>query len=351
MLCRLERLERLERPSTPHTLSCIHTRYPHPLSSPLSSPPALTPPALPSPPVSSPAILTRYPHPSALTHCCWSSRSRVLRPPASILTAILTPDPDTTAAGRPSPPLSSPLSSPVSSRLSSPPGPHTTAAGRRAVVSSVPASILTGILTPILTPWPSPPHRCWSSRRRVIRPRLCPYRYPHRYPPLSSPLSSSPVPHHQCWSSRRRVASPLSHPYPHPLALTTGAGRRAVVSFVPASILTAILTTILTAVLTPRPSPRVLATAPREYRRCTSSSHRAVVVSPRSPPSPLRPRVRAVLHACSSSSRRASSGSHLASCTRVRRSKRPGKTHRDKYHESLRDVGGLYLAGSGQRQQ
>ena len=83
----------------------------------------------------------------------------------------------------------------------------------------------------------------------------------------------------------------LELPYPHPLALTTGAGRRAVVSFVPASILTAILTTILTAVLTPRPSPRVLATAPREYRRCTSSSHRAVVVSPRSPPSPLRPRV------------------------------------------------------------
>ena len=79
----------------------------------------------------------------------------------------------------------------------------------------------------------------------------------------------------------------LELPYPHPLALTTGAGRRAVVSFVPASILTAILTTILTAVLTPRPSPRVLATAPREYRRCTSSSHRAVVVSPRSPP-PVR---------------------------------------------------------------
>ena len=263
MLCRLERLERLERPSTPHTLSCIHTRYPHPLSSPLSSPPALTPPALPSPPVSSPAILTRYPHPSALTHCCWSSRSRVLRPPASILTAILTPDPDTTAAGRPSPPLSSPLSSPVSSRLSSPPGPHTTAAGRRAVVSSVPASILTGILTPILTPWPSPPHRCWSSRRRVIRPRLCPYRYPHRYPPLSSPLSSSPVPHHQCWSSRRRVASPLSHPYPHPLALTTGAGRRAVVSFVPASIRTAVLTPILTS-------------SPVPHHQCWSSRRRVI---------------------------------------------------------------------------
>ena len=445
MLCRLERLERLERPSTPHTLSCIHTRYPHPLSSPLSSPPALTPPALPSPPVSSPAILTRYPHPSALTHCCWSSRSRVLRPPASILTAILTPDPDTTAAGRPSPPLSSPLSSPVSSRLSSPPGPHTTAAGRRAVVSSVPASILTGILTPILTPWPSPPHRCWSSRRRVIRPRLCPYRYPHRYPPLSSPLSSSPVPHHQCWSSRRRVASPLSHPYPHPLALTTGAGRRAVVSFVPASIRTAVLTPILTssppvphhqcwssrrrvirprlyphryphpyphplalttgaarrvvsfvpasiltgiltAILTPRPShhqcwspscrrvirPRLY---PHRYphhhpHRCphppaltTSARHRAarvpkmhlVVASRSGRVSPVPPQsaatTRAVLHACSSSSRRASSGSHLASCTRVRRSKRPGKTHRDKYHESLRDVGGLYLAGSGQRQQ
>ena len=168
--------------------------------------------------------------------------------------------------------------------------------------------------SPILTPWPSPV--------LVIAPSC------HPSPPLSSPVSSPPGPH------------------------TTSAGRhRAVVSFVPASVLTAILTTILTAVLTPRPSPRVLATAPREYRRCTSSSHRAVVVSSRSPPSPLRPRVRAVLHACSSSSRRASSGSHLASCTRVRRSKRPGKTHRDKYHESLRDVGGLYLAGSGQRQQ
>ena len=151
----------------------------------------------------------------------------------------------------------------------------------------VPASIRTAVLTPILTSSPPVPHhQCWSSRRRVIRPRLyltgilTPILTPWPSPPVlvvtschSSPLLSSPV------------SSPLSSPPgPH----TTSAGRhRAVVSFVPASILTAILTTILTAVLTPRPSPRVLATAPREYRRCTSSSHRAVVVSPRSPP-PVR---------------------------------------------------------------
>ena len=167
--------------------------------------------------------------------------------------------------------------------------------------------------SPILTPWPSPV--------LVVAPSC------HPSPPLSSPVSSPPGPH------------------------TTSAGRhRAVVSFVPSSILTAILTTILTAVLTPRPSPRVLATAPREYRRCTSSSHRAVVVSPRSPP------VRCD-HACVPSCMRvrrrraARVRGRTSRPARARRSKRPGKTHRDKYHESLRDVGGLYLAGSGQRQQ
>ena len=43
----------------------------------------------------------------------------------------------------------------------------------------------------------------------------------------------------------------MSHGYPHPPALTTSAGRRAVVSSAPASILTAILTGILTVILAP----------------------------------------------------------------------------------------------------
>ena len=43
---------------------------------------------------------------------------------------------------------------------------------------------------------------------------------------------------------RAVVCSPVSHGYPHPPALTTSAGRRAVVSSAPASILTAILTGI-----------------------------------------------------------------------------------------------------------
>ena len=104
----------------------------------------------------------------------------------------------------------------------------------------------------------------------------------HSSPPLSSPLSSPP-------------SSPLSSP----------------------------------------PGPHHECSPPR--RASTEDAPRRRIAQwsclPGPPPSPLRPRVRAVLHACSSSSRRASSGSHLASCTRVRRSKRPGKTHRDKYND------------------
>ena len=142
--------------------------------------------------------------------------------------------------------------------------------------------------------WSSPILTPWPSTPVLVVAPSC-----HSSPPLSSPLSSPPSsplssppgPHHECSPPRR--------------ASTEDAPRRRIAQW---SCL-------------PGPPPQSAATT------------------------------RAVLHACSSSSRRASSGSHLASCTRVRRSKRPGKTHRDKYHESLRDVGGLYLAGSGQRQQ
>ena len=197
-----------------------------------------------------------------------------------------------------SPPLSSPLSSPVSSSPD-----HS--AGRRAVVSPCP---------PLSSPLSSPPgpHHSSPRRRRV-------YRYPHRSLGESMRRCSDCEGLGGCSEARVVVAS--------------SSRRRRLVSRGQEPLRKLVKTAGATPGATPAHSRRVV-----------------VVASPRSP-SPLRPRARAVLHACSSSSRRASSGSHLASCTRVRRSKRPGKTHRDKYHESLRDVGGLYLAGSGQRQQ
>ena len=147
-----------------------------------------------------------------------------------------------------SPPLSSPLSSPVSSSPD-----HS--AGRRAVVSPCP---------PLSSPLSSPPgaHHSSSRRRRV-------YRYPH--PSLGESMRRC----NDCEglggcsearvvvassSRRRRLVSRGQEPL-RKLVKTAGAGA------------------------TPAHSRRVV-----------------VVASPRSP-SPLRPRVRAVLHACSSSSR------------------------------------------------
>ena len=144
-----------------------------------------------------------------------------------------------------SPPLSLPLSSPLSTTILTPiliPRPSSP-------VLVVTASCRLTAIPPLSSP-PGPHHRCWSSRRRVIRPRLDPHRCPHPYPnlltrpsspvlvvapschpspplssPVSSPLSSPPGPHHRCWSSRR-VIRPRFYPhryphrYPHPPALT-----------------------------------------------------------------------------------------------------------------------------------
>ena len=170
--------------------------------------------------------------------------------------------------------------------------------------------------------------RLLASRCRVIRLRLYPHSlyphrlYPHRYPhpcphprtpdhsagrravvspcpPLSSPLSSPPGAHHSS-SRRRRV-----YRYPHPslgesmrrcndceglggcsearVVVASSSRRRRLVSRGQEPLRKLVKTAGAGA--TPAHSRRVV-----------------VVASPRSP-SPLRPRVRAVLHACSSSSR------------------------------------------------
>ena len=61
-------------------------------------------------------------------------------------------------------------------------------------VSSVPASI----------PPPGPHHQCWSSRCRVIRPRLYPHRNPHRRCRRRRRRRSSP---RRCGSSSPLVAA------------------------------------------------------------------------------------------------------------------------------------------------
>ena len=93
-------------------------------------------------------------------------------------------------------------------------------------------------------------------RSRVVAARRRRRRRSRRLRRSSSPSSPSPPlssPAALTTSAGRRavVCSPVSHGYPHPPALTTSAGRRAVVSSAPASILTAILTGILTVILAP----------------------------------------------------------------------------------------------------
>ena len=107
----------------------------------------------------------------------------------------------------------------------------------------------------------SSPHRRCASSLLPCRHK-CLHTGIHKSQPLSPPESSPRGPHHQ--SGRRVVVSsvpvsvitailtnrnPPHRPSPHSLALTTmcTAGRRAVVSSVPA-----ILTSILTAILTPQ---------------------------------------------------------------------------------------------------
>ena len=209
---------------------------------------------------STPAILTLYPHPSPHprpSHHQLFPPHRYPHPLSS--PAILTPRPSHTAAGRRAvvcsvpPPLSSPLSSPPT-------------------------------LTPLLL---------------VVLPRLYPHRYPHPYP--------HGYPHPPALTPPLPVAAPLCHPSPPPSSPgphhRTGAGHRAVVSFVPASVLTAILTAIHhyphpyphppslitsagrhgvvsphrypTPILTPWPSPPVLVVAPS----CHSSPPRSAPLS------------------------------------------------------------------------
>ena len=221
------------------------------------------------------------------------------------------------------------------------------ASSHRAVVSSVCASILTAsiltasILTRVLIPGP----QCWSSRRRVAVPAPI---LTAILTARSSPLvaASSPrrrrvyrYPRRSLGESMRRCSDweGLGGCSEARVVVASSSPPRRLVSRGQEPLRKLVKTAGATPGATPAHSRRVV---PASSPRCRVAAY-----------SPLRPRVRAVLHACSSSSRRASSGSHLASCTRVRRSKRPGKTHRDQYHESLRDVGGLYLAGSGQRQQ
>ena len=93
-------------------------------------------------------------------------------------------------------------------------------------------------------------------RSRVVAARRRRRRRSRRLRRSSSPSSPSPPlssPAALTTSAGRRavVCSPVSHGYPHPPALTTSAGRRAVASSAPASILTAILTGILTVILAP----------------------------------------------------------------------------------------------------
>ena len=210
--------------------------------------------------------------------------------------------------------------------------------------------------------------RLLASRCRVIRLRLYPHSlyphrlYPHRYPhpcphprtpdhsagrravvspcpPLSSPLSSPPGAHHSS-SRRRRV-----YRYPHPSLGESmrrcndceGLGGCSEARVVVASS-----------------SPRFAGarTSTQVGEDCWSWGDTRALAPRRSGRVSPVPQSAATTRACRSACVFVVvAGSHLAFCTRVRRSKRPGKTHRDKYHESLRDVGGLYLAGSGQRQQ
>ena len=185
-----------------------------------------------------------------------------------------------------SPPLSSPLSSPVSSSPD-----HS--AGRRAVVSPCP---------PLSSPLSSPPgpHHSSPRRRRV-------YRYPHRSLGESMRRCSDCEGLGGCSEARVVVAS--SSPRFAGARTSTQVGEDCWSD-----------TWGDTRALAPRRSGRVspVPQSAATTRACRSACVFVVVA-----------------------------GSHLAFCTRVRRSKRPGKTHRDKYHESLRDVGGLYLAGSG----
>ena len=73
-------------------------------------------------------------------------------------------------------------------------------------------------------------------RSRVVAARR------RRSPSSPSPPLSSPAALTTSAGRRAVVCSPVSHGYPHPPALTASAGRRAVVSSAPPSILTAILT-------------------------------------------------------------------------------------------------------------
>ena len=91
--------------------------------------------------------------------------------------------------------------------LSHPPA-LTTSAGRRVVVSSVPASILTGIPTVVVAVAAA---RRRSSLWLVVAgsPQMYPHRYPHKYPHRYPQRGIHTG--HQCWSPR--VIRP--RPYPH----------------------------------------------------------------------------------------------------------------------------------------
>ena len=169
-----------------------------------------------------------------------------------------------------------------------------------------PAPIPTGILTPR----PSPP--VWSSRSRVIPPRLCPHRYPHRYPkrdphailtaPILTPWPSPPcallVVVQSCHPSP--LSSPLSSlqsspPKPSPPVLVGALSCHAVPAH-PHQNITAILPAVLVVAQscdplssppssplssTPRPKPPVLVVV---------SSVPAATLTPRSPAPPPQTR-------------------------------------------------------------
>ena len=150
-------------------------------------------------------------------------------------------------------------SPPLSPSESSPPGPHHQS-GRRAVVSSVPVSVL-----PESSRYPHRPYphflalttMCTAGRRCSDCEGLGHEAGGSFCEGLDT--AAARLQGRAAESSSDCEGTASCHPSPplsHPPALTTSAGRRAVVSSVPASILTGILTVVVAVARRRRSSPR-----------------------------------------------------------------------------------------------